>query len=484
MISGDMEHIEEDFNQHCCIRINEFMKRYKEYYDEEDYNLIVKSNKFSFKLEMMQSCATNNDKIRLCLLVDEYDNFTNTILATKGHDVYHHITHADGFYRDVFKKFKPIFDRIVLTGVSPVTLDDLTSGFNIAENVSMTKQFNNVLGFTTEEVQEMLQYYTVRGLIPNETDRMMQDMEVWYDGYCFSRSCLKSGVRIFNSSMVIKYLRCYINNGEAPDNMLDSNTRTDYAKLHQLLHLDRLNGDRSSVLMEIAQKGYTCGQIEDSFPARRLTDPMLFKSLLFYYGMVSITGMQGALPKLGIPNNNVRKQYYDYLVEEINKTQHVDTDVMDAVYKGAALEGKWREMVDFLCKSYREYSSIRSLIEGERHVQGFLLAYLSLNPYYLTAPEVEVNHGYCDFFLMPDRIRIPGIEHSYIIELKYISSGDTETKAKAEWQEAVTQIDRYMLAPNVRILSRGTTLHGIILQIKGSELHRTEEVATIDFTKE
>jgi hypothetical protein len=112
------------------------------------------------------------------------------------------------------------------------------------------------------------------------------------------------------------------------------------------------------------------------------------------------------------------------------------------------------------------------------------LAYLSLNPYYLTAPEVEVNHGYCDFFLMPDRIRIPGIEHSYIIELKYISSGDTETKAEAEWQEAVTQIDRYMLAPNVRILSRGTTLHGIILQIKGSELHRTEEVATIDFTKE
>jgi hypothetical protein len=236
--------------------------------------------------------------------------------------------------------------------------------------------------------------------------------------------------------------------------------------------------------MEIAQKGYTCGQIEDSFPARRLTDPMLFKSLLFYYGMVSITGMQGALPKLGIPNNNVRAQYYNYLVEEIKKTQHVDTDVMDAVYEGAALEGKWQDMIAFLCKSYREYSSIRSLIEGERHVQGFLLAYLSLNPYYLTAPEVEVNHGYCDFFLMPDMVRVPGIAHSYIIELKYISSGDTETKAEAEWKEAVSQIDRYMQAPNVRLLSKGTTLHGIVLQIKGSELHRTEEVATIDFTNE
>jgi hypothetical protein len=384
----------------------------------------------------------------------------------------------------VFKKFKPIFDRIVLTGVSPVTLDDLTSGFNIARNVTQSPIYNRVLGFSTDEVLEIVHYYQDKNLLPADTEPLMEEMTKWYDGYCFSVGALDSGQKIYNSTMVINYLIDFIENGTAPKSLLDNNTRTDYAKLHHLLHLDRLNGDRSSVLMEIAQKGYTCGQIEDSFPARRLTDPMLFKSLLFYYGMVSITGMQGALPKLGIPNNNVRKQYYDYLVEEINKTQHVDTDVMDAVYKGAALEGKWREMVDFLCKSYREYSSIRSLIEGERHVQGFLLAYLSLNPYYLTAPEVEVNHGYCDFFLMPDRIRIPGIEHSYIIELKYISSGDTETKAKAEWQEAVTQIDRYMLAPNVRILSRGTTLHGIILQIKGSELHRTEEVATIDFTKE
>jgi hypothetical protein len=325
----------------------------------------------------------------------------------------------------------------------------------------------------------MVHYYREKGLLPADDAPLMKEMTEWYDGYCFSEDALESGQKIYNSTMVINYLQNYVEKGHAPKSLLDSNTRTDYAKLHQLLHLDQLNGNRKSVIMEIAQNGYTCGKIEDSFPAHRLTDPMLFKSLLFYYGMVTITGMQGARPRLGIPNNNVRRQYYDYLVAEISNTQHVDTETMDSVYEAAALEGKWREMMEFLCGAYHEYSSIRSAIEGERNVQGFLLAYLSMNPYYLTAPEVEVNHGYCDFFLMPEKAKIPSMMHSYIIELKYLSSTDTDTKAEAQWQEAVAQLNKYVQAPKVRLFCEGTTLHGIVLQIKGTELWRTEEPVTL-----
>jgi hypothetical protein len=471
--------LEEKFNIYCCDRVNRFMDRYKAYYPQHIYQSILDSTSFVTKLNRLNDYA-QDERISLCLLVDEYDNFTNTILASEGHEVYYAITHADGFYRDVFKLFKGMFLRIILTGVSPVTLDDLTSGFNIARNVTQSPNYNQALGFSTDEVLKMVQYYQARNLLPADAAPLMDEMTKWYDGYCFSEEALDSGQRVYNSTMVINYLLNYMENGHSPKSLLDNNTRTDYAKLHQLLHLDQQSGDRSSVIMEIAQKGYTSGKIEDSFPARRLTDPSLFKSLLFYYGMVSITGMQGAKPRLGIPNNNVRVQYYNYLVEEINKTQHVDTDVMDAVYEGAALEGKWQEMVDFLCKSYREYSSIRSLIEGERHVQGFLLAYLSLNPYYLTAPEVEVNHGYCDFFLMPNTLKVANIAHSYIIELKYLSTNDTDSKAEAQWQEAVAQLHRYVQAPKVRLLCSGTTLHGIVLQIKGTELWRTEEVVNMD----
>jgi hypothetical protein len=479
MLNSTTENLQEKFEDYCSAKVDDFIQSYKEFYPEYVTESVLQCHTFEGKLNRINNYAKRVG-YSLCLILDEYDNFTNTILAGKGHDVYHAITHADGFYRDVFKIFKGVFGRMILTGVSPVTLDDLTSGFNIARNVTQSPKYNQVLGFSTEEVLKMVQYYQARNLLPADAAPLMDEMTKWYDGYCFSEEALYSGQKIYNSTMVINYLLNYMENGHSPKSLLDNNTRTDYAKLHQLLHLDQLNGDRSSVIMEIAQKGYTSGKIEDSFPARRLTDPTLFKSLLFYYGMVSITGMQGAQPKLGIPNNNVRTQYYNYLVEEINKTQHVDTDVMDVVYEGAAMDGKWQEMVRFLCTSYHEYSSIRSQIEGERHVQGFLLAYLSLNPYYLTAPEVEVNHGYCDFFLMPNTQKAVNIAHSYIIELKYLSSTDTDTKAEAQWQEAVAQLNRYVQAPKVRLFCKGTTLHGIVLQIKGTELWRTEEPVNLN----
>jgi hypothetical protein len=474
-----IEDLEESFNTYCCDRVNRFMSRYRAYYPEDVYQSICGCTSFVTKLNRLNDYA-HDEYIQLCLLIDEYDNFTNTILASEGHQVYHAITHADGFYRGVFKLFKGMFSRIVLTGVSPVTLDDLTSGFNIARNITLSPKFNQVLGFSTDEVLKMIEYYQTKGLLPAEAEPLMEEMTKWYDGYCFSEEALDSGQKVYNSTMVIHYLMNYMENRCAPSNLLDSNTRMDYTKLHQLLHLDQLNGDRRSVLMEIVQNGCVTGKIESSFPAQSLTDPALFTSLLFYYGMVSITGKKEAVLKLGIPNNNVRRQYYDYLLAEINKKLSVDTKEMDRIYEEAALEGKWREMVEYLCGAYNKYSSIRNQIEGERHVQAFLLAYLSLNPYYLTAPEVEANHGYCDFFLMPEKEKRSNIAHSYIIELKYLSSGDTDAKAEVQWREAVEQIHRYMQAPKVHLLSRGTTLHAIVLQVKGAELYRTEEVECID----
>ena len=116
-----------------------------------------------------------------------------------------------------------------------------------------------------------------------------------------------------------------------------------------------------------------------------------------------------------------------------------------------------------------------STIEGERNIQGFFTAYLSTNAYYLTAPEVELNHGYCDMFLMPDLLRYD-VKHSYILELKYLPSKDFEAKAEAQWQEAVEQIHRYAAGPRVRQFIKDTQLHCIVIQFRGWELARMEEV--------
>jgi hypothetical protein len=133
-------------------------------------------------------------------------------------------------------------------------------------------------------------------------------------------------------------------------------------------------------------------------------------------------------------------------------------------------------MMRHICKAYHDTTSVRSLIQGERNLQGFMNAYLTLNPCYHIAPEVELNHGYCDFFLMPNLQRFPMVKHSFIIELKYLKVGDSEEKADIQWQEAVDQIRGYAQGERVKAMTQGTTIHLIVVQMRGYEVARMEEI--------
>jgi hypothetical protein len=470
--SGD--NIREKFNLYCCSAVNDFLETYKESYPELDYNEIRNSTEADDKLNKLSLCAKRLN-FPLYLIIDEYDNFTNTILAKEGHDMYHAITHASGFYRSIFKIFKGSFARIIMTGVSPITLDDLTSGYNIATNITLTSLYNEVLGFSTEEVWKMLRYYQSVGVLRAEDEeKMMNEMEVWYDGYCFSSRALKKGIKMFNSCMVIRYIQSYIDEGEAPENLIDPNTKTDYEKMKQLLKLDTKAAERGSVLLKIAQTGYSYGNIADSFPAEQLLDPQNFLSLLYYYGMLTYALVDDNCV-MAIPNNNVRKQYYDYLQSEYNKISHTDTYELDRCCMQAARFGNWRELIEYICTCYHENASIRCLIEGERNFQGYMMAFLRFNNYYQATPELELNYGYSDFFLLP-RPEAMGVKHSYIIELKYLPLTATSQAAEKQWQEAVEQVHGYAEGTSVRRLTGSTQLHTLVVQVKGADLLRAEEV--------
>ncbi len=262
---------------------------------------------------------TREKNIPLYLIIDEYDNFTNVVLNEQGNEVYHALTHASGFYREVFKKFKGMFERIFMTGVSPVTLDDLTSGFNIGWNISTSYQFNMMLGFSEEDVRTMLQYYKDAGQLPDNTDieAMITEMKPWYDNYCFAEECLDRDPKMFNCDMVLYYLRNYMDLGKSPKLMIDPNTRTDYNKMKKLIQLDRLDGDRKGVLRKITNEGQIVTTLVTTFPASEIANPEIFPSLLFYYGMLTISATRGSRIVLSIPNNNVRKQYYEFMREEV-----------------------------------------------------------------------------------------------------------------------------------------------------------------------
>ena len=475
-VGGDIEHLEENFNSYCGFCFDSFMRRYKEYYGEKVAEQVYAETQSHNKLAIIQKNAAEKG-YPLYLIIDEYDNFTNTVLNELGEEVYHAMTHASGFYRDYFKKFKGSFDKIFMMGVSPVTLDDVTSGFNIGWNISTKPEFDKMLGFSTEDVREMFTKYREAEKIPADSDveAMIEEIKPWYDNYCFAEECLKSDVRVFNCDMVLYYLRNYMDYGCAPKQMIDPNTKTDYNKMKKLLQLDILDGDRKGVINKIAEEGEIVTSLYQTFSAIEMTKPEVFPSLLFYYGMLTIKRLLGDQLVLGIPNNNVRKQYYTYLLEQYQAQKYIDINRVGTLLTNMAFDGKWEPVLSFISKAYENVSAVRDGIEAERNLQGFFMAYLYLSSYYIIAPELELSHGFCDFFMLPDLTHYP-TKHSYIIELKVLGKQDTEGKAETQWQEAIEQINRYAAAPRVEVLRQGTTLHKIIIQFKGGKLKRIKEV--------
>ena len=477
-VGGKSNNLEENFNSYACFCLDNFMNRYGNAYPTNTTQKFYAADKAGDKLIIL-NLAAKGLGIKLYLIIDEYDNFTNTVLNEEGEAVYHAITHASGFYRDIFKKFKGMFDKIIMTGVSPVTLDDLTSGYNIGWNLSTDHNFNQMLGFSEEEVERMFTYYKGEGRLPADIDikATIDSIKPWYDDYCFSVRAYESQSRVFNSDMVLFYLNHYINHGCPPSNLLDRNAGTDYDKIRRLIQLDQLDGDRRGLLHKIAEEETITQSVEESFPADQLTNPDIFPSLLFYYGMLTVKGHEGSTPILGIPNNNARKLYYNAIRLFFQQESGIRLGDLERKMAGLALRGEWRECLQYIADAYKNVSSVRDSIESERNIQGFFMAYLDLNKYYITAPELELNHGFCDFFLLPDPNNPEDkATHSYILELKVLHKKDDADKAKEQWAEAVQQINGYATAPRVEALRRDTVLHKIILQFEGGELLRMEEV--------
>ncbi len=474
-VGGDSKIAEAKFEKYGCIQWNKFADNYSRFYEDGFVERVKGYKTFAEKLTFITGKAQDAG-YQLYLIIDEYDNFTNDILNQEGKDVYRNVTHSTGFYRDVFKLFKPNFTRILMMGVTPVTLDDLTSGFNIATNISLDYLYDTMLGFSEEEVRKMIRYYKKIGLIKADEDDLITDMKPWYDNYCFAEESLDKDPKMFNTDMVCYYLDYYIKHGHAPKQLIDPNAMTDYKKLKNLVRIETIDNRRQNIINTIAEQGYIYGNVKRSFPAERIADEDNFISLLYYYGMLTIIGSRGARLKLGIPNNNIRLQYYEYLREEYSRHENINISVLQDNFDSAAFNGNWQPMVDTITDAYKNNSTIRSMIEGERNLQGFMSAFFSLNPYYLVAPEVELNHGYCDFFFLPDHKRYPEVAHSYIIELKYLKTDATDADATRQWSEAVEQIKGYAQGKIVQKLLDGTKLHLLVVQIKGYERIKAEEV--------
>lgn len=465
------------FNDYCSLVINQFAHAYASFYDEDFKSTLNSIEDAMAKLSYIELKAKEKE-YPLYLIIDEYDNFTNVILSEHGQKMFHDLTHASGFYREYFKRFKGMFDRIFLMGVSPITLDDLSSGYNIDWNISNDPRFNAMMGFDETEVREMFHYYQQHGALTEDIEAMIAEMKPWYDNYCFARMSLEND-RIFNCDMTLYYLRHQLDFHCAPAEMVDKNIRTDYSKLKMLARIDHDStheGNRMSTIEEIAAKGEILVNLHTSFPAERVVDIDNFRSLLYYYGLLTMCGTRGDMIRMCIPNNCVREQYFGFLREYYQQQSSVDIHYLNVMLADLAYDGCWKPFFESVARTYRENSSVRDGMEGERNLQGFLKAYLALASYYIMQPELEMNYGYCDFFLLPDKQRYPDIKHSYILELKYAVRTATDAELDAQAEEGRRQLLQYSEDKMARYLATGTTLHRILLQFRGWDMIKCEEV--------
>ncbi|MBR4677109.1 MAG: AAA family ATPase [Bacteroidales bacterium] len=480
-VSCEYDNLTTSFYKYCNNRLDEFAMKYEDMY-YPGFAADIKNEDFtSEKINMIARRAKMYGN-HLYLILDEYDNFTNTVWTLKGENIYKSITHGEGFYRDVFKKFKGNFDRIFITGVSPVTLDDLTSGFNIAEYASNFPEYNQMFGFSENDVREMVKYYISAGLIKADGENFIDDfieiMRPWCNNYCFSYDSFNENEpKMFNGMITTYYISHYITKHKFPEDMYVPNAMIDYPKLDHLIRLEKDNENlrRNAIIMKIIDNGFVYENIIGHFPASEVVNLRNFISLLYYYGMLTITGTRGVSCKLSIPNNNVRMHYYRYLQSEYDKYLSVDNSELRASFDNAAIDGNYKEMLTFIAVAYKNASVNRNSIEGERTIQGFYMAYLGMNPYYLMKPEIELAHGYGDIFLLPDK-RFNFVNHCYLVEFKYVKTTCEPQDETDAFEAAKAQLAVYSSDKQIVKMIGSSKLHKIVMIFKGGDLVRLEEV--------
>ncbi|MCL2065129.1 MAG: ATP-binding protein [Candidatus Cloacimonetes bacterium] len=445
--------LQKSFNDYCNIEIWAFMKNYKVFISDDIVEMVNTFYSASEKLNILaHGIRAANQK--LYIFIDEYDNFTNALLSEEGAELYQKITCQNGFFKDFFRTLKsltsgmkPTLSRLFMTGVSPITLDDVSSGFNIGTNISLMPKFNNILGFTEKDVSDIFDYYINAGQYPLNKDKAIHLLNKWYNNYIFSENKTES---VYNTDGVIYFLISTINENIFPREIIDENLRMDYTKLQNLVfHGDELNGN-FDILTEIINTGMISANINKSFPFSLLKDPKNYISFLYFLGLLTYTGktLKGKA-LLQIPNETIKHLVYDYIKGILRKPYGRLNWVDDLVncMSNMAYDGDFKPAFDYIQKLLKIQTSVRDFRDGEAVIKTFHLIYLNINDFYISYSEKEMNKGFADITLFPFYQKYPDMKFAYLIELKYIKKDFEGEKLSQEIekniQEATEQLEKY-----------------------------------------
>ena len=421
------------FKEKVTISIEGFTKKYGiEFYinPEQTVEGMTRSLIEAFKIQKPQE--------KIYIIIDEYDHFANELLGFNT-EQFRNLVSKNGKVRKWYEILKEgtetVVDRIFITGVAPITLDSLTSGFNIGKDISQDIRFNEMMGFTREELVQILNNEEIP---VEEQKKILPIMKENYDGYKFS---MKAKNEIYNSNMCLYFLSEYSWSKEVPEDLIDVNIASDYNKVGKMLNLCK-GENRLEILRKTVQGEPIINKIVKKFnPAIEFTENDMI-SMLYYLGYLTISGELVGIPELTIPNKVMKEIYADYFMQMMDKEAEfrIDNNANQEILIQLAQEGRIDKIVEIL-KIYLNNLSNRDLIKFDEKYIKLIFYCIAMNiKAYSTKSEMEVNRNYPDILLVP-RDSSKGYK-AVMVEFKYIKKGEV-AKLEDKQKEAKEQIERY-----------------------------------------
>lgn len=409
-------------------------------------------------------------KRKIYLLVDEYDHFANQLIAFRLEDFKETVSRT-GYVRKFYESIKTatgdgIVDRIFVTGVAPLTLDSMTSGFNIGAIISGTTVFHQMMGFTENEVQEIL---AGSGFSTTDLTTVQDEVRDWYNGYLFNRHVAD---RLYNPDMVLYFASTYILEQRFPETLLDINVASDYSKIRSLLRLDDPNAQNFAVLDTLLAEGEIAAQLTYQFSFERTFTRDDLVSLLFYMGIVTIKAGQLSRLIFEIPNFVINQLYFTYFNELLLQRTALHADevrIYDRVLQ-LAQENKIEPLIEAVTSILRRLSNRDAVGFDEKYVKAIFASLLYTTQIYTIHSEYETDRKYVDLLLT----RRPPIDPNYqfAFELKYLKQSDAHKLADIK-AEGLAQLQGYLQHDDLRVLS---DLRAWLIVFVGTEAEVVTEV--------
>ena len=420
------------FKEKVTLSVNRFTKDYGlDFYANPDLTTEgLLSN-------ILEAFRTQKPGSKIYVIIDEYDHFANELLGFHTNQ-FKNLVSKNGKVRKWYEILKEgtesVIDRIFITGVAPITLDSLTSGFNISSDITQDVDFNEMMGFTQVELIEMMDKI---GISKEEQNTLLPIMKENYDGYQFST---KAQNKIYNSNMCLYFLKSYVRFKDIPEKLIDMNIASDYNKLGNML--DLCKGEEREKIIEktVSGQGIVSDITAKFNPAIEFTEKDLV-SMLYYLGYLTIQDNIAGYPKLNIPNMVMKEIYSDYFLRVLNQNFSMSSNInYSELALEIALDGKIDRIVD-LMQTYLQHLSNRDYMNFDEKYVKLIFYCIAMNlDIFRVKSEMEVQRKYPDILLIP-KDTTKGYK-SVMIEFKYLKKGE-ENKLAEKQEEARKQIEEY-----------------------------------------